>query len=415
LALTRSLGWPCLLVLVLGCRPGSVSDGSSETSTSSEDGESNDETGDETGDECLEPIVHEGSLIITDESEIANYDCLVEITDNLEFEGIPMVELDGFPRLERVGGFLFIGWTDSLVAITGFPELREVGTLWIDGHSALATIDGFANLEYVVEELHLEDLPVLTSIAGLGTVTTVGSSLEIWDCDGLVDLAGLDNLAVLPGVLIGENDGLLSLAGVEQATSAGSINLLNNAALANIDALANLGTITDDVRIVGNPELASLAGLVALDEIGGDFELVDNDALIEMGEPEFPMTVGGQVHVCGNGSLTDLPSMLMATVGDVSVIHNPSLANATALEFVSALGHPNAKVAGNDDIGDYPVDPCPFVGDGVCDEPEKASGDLSETCDPQTGAGCCTIGGPTGLCLLESEGEPDCPLPSGWG
>lgn len=169
-----------------------------------------------------------------------------------------------------------------------------------------------------------------------------------------------------------------------------------------------------NLRIAGNAELGSLAGLEGLTEVTGNFDLVDNDALLDLTAPEFPMTIGGYVQICENGSLVALPDTMMvaATGTQVSVIRNQSLANADALSFVTALGHPDARVAGNGNVGDFPLDPCPWIGDGVCDEAERWEGCLGAICDPQTGEGCCNIQGPTGLCALESDGE-DCPAEVG--
>jgi hypothetical protein len=431
----------CVCALALGCGPRVAGDGSTtsaESNGSESDSTSTTNADTDTAEECPEPIVIDGTLKIEDESEIPDYDCVVEITGNLEFEAVPMTNLDGFPRLERVGGMLVILWTDSLVEITGFPALREVGSLWIEGHDALESIEGYAKLEHVMDDLVLDELPVLTNIEGLAAVTSVGSELSVWDvdaleslealqvesiggmltirdCDVLSDLSGLDNLTVLPHVLIWDNDGLVSLAGLEQVTQMESLELERNAALTTVDALVNLHVITDRLNIEGNPELASLAGLAALSEVGGNFELVDNDALPEVGGPEFPMAVTGQIHICGNGSLVWLPMMLTPTGADVTVLHNHTLPASIALEFVTALGHPDAKVGANDDLGDYPLDPCPYIGDGICDESERTSGDIWVICELETGDECCHLLGPTGLCPYESEGDPDCPLPTGPG
>jgi hypothetical protein len=430
---------PIALVLaaLVGCGPTAGADASGDGGASGEAGggttsaSQTSEGGTAPAGECAALEVIEGSVVIGSPADIALYDCVVEIGGGVELEGVEMVELAGFPRLERVGGTVFVAWTATLVSITGFPELRQVesviiyehdaleridgfgkleivtGSLRLEGLPALATIDGLAGVTSVGERLFLRDVPVLPHLGALASVAHVGDTLEIDGCDALVDLTGLGAIDPLPTTRIQRNAGLLALTGLA-ATSAEGLVVSDNDALVDLAALGQLATIEGSLEILGNGALTSLDGLATLQLVGEELAIVDNDALVQIAEPRVPATIG-RVKICENDLLADLPAPMSASVDDVMVIRNRALPNDDALAFATALGHPDAKIAGNADLASYPVEPCPFVGDGVCDEPELASGDLVAVCDPATGEGCCEWGGPTGLCMLEGEGEPDCP------
>ena len=81
---------------------------------------------------------------------------------------------------------------------------------------------------------------------------------------------------LLPGIVF------TSLAGLEGLTSVGSLTLIQNLALQNIDALTGLTSLEADLQIVGNRSLTSLQGLSGIEVVPGNLTISNNDQLVSL-------------------------------------------------------------------------------------------------------------------------------------
>src|SRR5690606_35092207 len=115
---------------------------------------------------------------------------------------------------------------------------------------------------------------VLTSLAGLENVTKAGD-LEIAYNDALTSYQGLSGLQEVGwGFVLRDNPMVSDLTGLENLTEIGvephsvpiPFIIWDHAALTNVEALTNLVSFNDgDMLIAGNPLLTSLSGLDNID------------------------------------------------------------------------------------------------------------------------------------------------------
>lgn len=98
--------------------------------------------------------------------------------------------------------------------------------------------------------------------------------------DVVTSLAPLQNITSVGGaIIIAENHSLTSLNGLGRLESAGMVEISFNGALNNLGALSALETVTGTVNIVGNESLATLTGLATSLTIGGDLTIRNNPIL----------------------------------------------------------------------------------------------------------------------------------------
>nr|WP_295927855.1 T9SS type A sorting domain-containing protein [uncultured Dyadobacter sp.] len=98
--------------------------------------------------------------------------------------------------------------------------------------------------------------------------------------DVITSLAPLQNLTTVGGaIIISENHSLTSLNGLGKVTSAGALEISFNSALQDISGLGTLTTVSGSVNINGNASLATLTGLNNNLSINGDLSIRNNPAL----------------------------------------------------------------------------------------------------------------------------------------
>lgn len=132
-----------------------------------------------------------------------------------------------------------------------YPDCTVIeGDLTIDGEdissllplSNITSIEGDLVIGFNYSSYSSSGSPLLTSLAGLDNLVSVGGMLDIELCPELEDLAGLDNLiSVGDGLIILYNQGLTSLSGMDNLNVVnGFLYIIFNFELTNIDALASV-------------------------------------------------------------------------------------------------------------------------------------------------------------------------------
>nr|NQU91648.1 hypothetical protein [Bacteroidota bacterium] len=170
----------------------------------------------------------EGYVEISGE-EISNLDGLIVITSiggHAIISGTSLPDLSGLNNLSHIGGFLMISYNNSLTSLTGLENLTSIeGTFDIGGNM------GGGN-------------SLLKNLNGLESLSYIGGSLKIYSNAQLASLAGLENLnTIMQGLVIGDDPNPWGNAG--------------NPSLKDISALANVSTLTTDLRILYNDSLSS--------------------------------------------------------------------------------------------------------------------------------------------------------------
>lgn len=104
--------------------------------------------------------------------------------------------------------------------------------------------------------------------------------------DVITDLAPLQNLQTVGGALIiSENHSLTSLSGLGRMQSAAAVEISFNDRLINLSGLSALVSVAGSVSIIGNALLPNLNGLHNSLIIGGDLSIRNNPALVYCNAP----------------------------------------------------------------------------------------------------------------------------------
>jgi hypothetical protein len=221
-------------------------------------------------------------------------------------------DVDALSGCRELPGNLFIDLPDGAESLSLAPlaNLEVVrGLLSIEG--PITSLAGLEALEQV-SGLSLEGLLVsdLTPLRGLRTMQRqpdfrrIGGAISIAGCDQLVDLAGLENLAVWESLSINGVANLETLSGLQAPSRADSIEITGAPRLSDLSVLASVEEVTgllladtavesldgfllqvaEWLQIGANSRLTSLDGLSRLMTVG-ILGIGDNDALLRVELP----------------------------------------------------------------------------------------------------------------------------------
>lgn len=354
----------------------------------------------------------EGDLVVTGrtQSDLKRLEGLVEVTGSLLVQNNPgLVELSSLPALRRIGGSLAIAHNEALTAVRGLPALEELsGELYVGDNPRLAAFTlgseplaigaVFFALNQSLTELSLPEiseveddlrvmsnehlqrlaLPALRAVGGdfmlddnpwLETVD--GSALrraERWTVTRNEKLAALDGFPALTEVAfarLADNDALSAVrwsARVEHA-----LVIEDNDALEHIEGEPPGGSFR--LTVTDNASLHELSGFSALRELDV-LRVANNPALVELGALSGLETVR-TLSIHSNAALVGPEDWLPALAevrGDLSMYDNAQLPPALVDALLARV-----HVVGSTRVGDNKdqmteLDPCPWPGDGVCDE-----------------------------------------------
>ena len=163
----------------------------------------------------------------------------------------------------------------------------------------------------------------ITSLAGLGNLTSVGS-LAIISNPELTSLAGLESLTSVGGLRIWSNSALTSLTGLENLASVGEfLQISSNYMLSGLTGLDNLTSIDGNFSIQNLSSLRSLAGLDNLTSVGGFLDMRSNSALRSLAGLENLTSIGGYLGIESNIMLRDVDALASITsIGTFLIVEN---------------------------------------------------------------------------------------------
>lgn len=353
---------------------------SSSSGGSGTDGSTSSSTG---GNElCTEWIVHQGDLVITDNTDLASLTCIVEVTGRLLIKHTKT--LTSFPQLgnlHTVGEKIAIGdnaaLTDvdglaGLVQVTGLQGPLYVGELTLYQNPALVDISGLHSLK-IVDAIMITDCDALTSLAGiegpivgnkqkgwrlalggldalesldsLGALENFSYALDIRDCPKLTDISALEFVLDPDGVfhlIFVDNPALIDLVGLEAIAHATEVHIWNNDSLKDLTGLDGLQDTTANFLILDNDELLGLHGLKLLDQVHY-LAIENNPKLVDLSGIDSlkTATLGISVGYCatgGNNALIDLHGLeTVETIKGLGVDNNANLKSLVGLEGLKNL------------------------------------------------------------------------------
>lgn len=326
---------------------------------------------------CEKFIVHQGDLIITDDTDLDGLTCIIEVTGKLRIEGTEA--LSSFPQLGNlkvVGDEVLIGDNAALTDVNGLDNLTNVmgagSQLTLYQNPALVDISGLHSLK-VVDAILIMDCDALTSLNGiqgaivgtkqkawwlalidldalenldsLGALEEFSSTLKIRGCQKLTDISMLEFVLDPQGSFqleVADNPALVDLAGLEAIAHASEVQIVNNDTLKDLSGLDGLEETTASFLIQNNESLQDLQGLAKLEQVYY-LAVHDNPKLIDLSglDSLTTATLGLSIGYCangGNGSLTDLHGLeSVQTIASLGVENNASMTSLTGLDQLTSL------------------------------------------------------------------------------
>jgi len=194
----------------------------------------------------------------------------------------------------------------------------------------LTDLSGLDELTSIDSSLRIWQNTNLNSISALSALNNLGGTLSIANNDALINMTGLESLEAVNGLLeITSNNALNSLSGLENITSINGLLLIrNNDVLLNLSGLEGLQTIDGELEISGNFLLESLTGLDQLNSVDGDLIITYDSLLTDLSALSKLTSIDGYIEIRNNGSLASLSGLDnidAATIDSLIIRNNVSL------------------------------------------------------------------------------------------
>jgi gliding motility-associated-like protein len=198
-----------------------------------------------------------GAIIIYSNSQMENVDSLRNIKHvyySVEISGYNISSFLGLSSLMSINGDLKIG---SNTKITNFDDLENLlyvgGALTIYGCSELENISGLKSL-IKIGRLNIHDNSKLVSLSGLEGIDTL-KSCDIYSNAFLNNLIGLDNLKyVHESMDVSNCDNMLDLQGLENLNYVFNLEVYGNKSLSTLEGLKK-DVIVKGLSLTYNPAL----------------------------------------------------------------------------------------------------------------------------------------------------------------
>ncbi len=268
--------------------------------------------------------------------ELAMFDALTHVPGNIEITRLDGIEsLQGFYKLETVGGHLWIQDNASLLKVSDFYFLASVGgALAVEGNALLETVNDFPLLSEVgllgtgdEAELRVSDNPRIFGFPGLGSVMSIGTLRIERNGLGISPESGLGGIPPFAGL----------------TTVLGDVIITDNTYLLGIDALTAIDSIGGDVIVSDNEALFALllfadAGVGA--SIDGDLTITNLGGLNVLTIGPRLGTVGGDLTVSGNHALKAWtgPINLASVGGTLAIKENADLSALAGFDDLESVG-----------------------------------------------------------------------------
>jgi hypothetical protein len=199
---------------------------------------------------------------------------------------ISQTQMDGFRALYtnctvfnmnvRVDG-------ESITNLNGLSDMTSIGADLTILRTSITDLTGLENLVSVTGSIRLIDNSLMTSLSGLGNLTSAGGltiSQPITSLHGLTSLTNLSGLGL-------DNTKVSDLSGLENVTGLRGLSFVGNSLLENIDALDNLNPDVSPyspyVNIVSNPLLtdciSSFICEAVLPKPGASPSIIENNGI----------------------------------------------------------------------------------------------------------------------------------------
>jgi hypothetical protein len=298
-----------------------------------------------------------------DEQSLAGLEALEEVDALfISHPGVrSLAPLSSLRRIQRrdvendVLGLFVLG--SSLEDLSGLEHVTEIQNVRVDGDASLRSLRGLR----LPAEMHgLEvsgtNLADLSALAGVASVTY---TLYV-DAGAATDLSALSSLRRAASVSI-SGAALRDVTGLAGLERTGYFSLQGSPLEVELPVFSAL-TQVGDLNFSG----LSAPGELSMPALGTATSLyiADNARLELVSLPA--LTRVGTLNISNNAALATLVLPVLSGAASITVVNNPALGPEQTIGL-EALDVASRKIGGNAG-STLPLDPCPWAGDGFCDE-----------------------------------------------
>ncbi|MBP6812010.1 MAG: T9SS type A sorting domain-containing protein [Saprospiraceae bacterium] len=206
------------------------------------------------------------------------------------------------------GGITFVTQAD----VDNFP-INHPTCKVIEGNvyalsSSIQNLNGLSQIEHIGGDLLISGNEQLANLNGLAKLKTIGLACRIQNNPLLTNLDSLRRLSAVKGdfFYIGNNIALASIEGLAELDSiSGIFHLWGNTPLTSLKGLGQLQRLGDRLAVFNNANLSKLEGLDSLTYVGQDLRFEDNPLLSDISSLNHPITVKGALAIIGNSTLSN--------------------------------------------------------------------------------------------------------------
>ena len=286
-------------------------------------------------------------------------------TANLQIiSNVNLLNINALQNLEQVCGHLYIQ-SNTLLQDIYLPNLQLIGqSLGIGWNNTITHLNNLSNLTYVGNGITLQYNVNLSSISGLGSITSfdIYSAISIFgnklnnlnglewaqniydvtieDEDYIVNLQGLNNIQQINGTLaISKCNLLQNISALNLHTSVGSLYFDSNPVLTSLNGLQNLGMIGGTFYFKRNHLVPNFQGLNNVTSISGGLVVLENNGLTSFSGLNGVTSLAGRCEIYSNNALNNLTGLgLLSSIGGyLSITYNPNLISIAALSNLVSI------------------------------------------------------------------------------
>lgn len=287
------------------------------------------------------------SVTISDNDALMELDlgALSTVHGVLEVDGNDRLLSADFGQLEAVDGWLRITSNGALAAATtlDFGALVSVSRDFeVANNPSLLNIDKFSSLRTVGERVDVRDNESLVNIDGLAGLESAGDIIAISYNDALTTIR-LDGLVKALGTLGFSENPRLEVIRADRLEIAKSLSISNVGALASSAdfelSFGSLREVQGYLSIGFVPHLRSLDGVVTLQRVDGTMQILSNSRLENVDGLDNVTHIGRSILIGYNESLVSLGFGGLQALGDgpLEIIENGSLPTCVAVALRDRL------------------------------------------------------------------------------
>ena len=298
------------------------------------------------------------SFQIEDNPSLTNLDAFrvfIRVTGFSIQNNPSLVSLEGLENVTTVGGgFVTIRNNPALLSLEGLHNIESTANtsgIILDGIAGITDLTGLRNLK-TLGSLRIENSPALQSLNGLSNFTnannilTISGNPELKNLDGLDGLVSVGGTGTLGDINIINNTALENINALSGLTFARRLLIQNNPDLVNLDGLENLNRPLIILRIEDNGSLQNIDGLSGITAVSNQLKISNNAQLLHVNGLSGVTTVNNELTISNNAQLQQIDGLsgLGSNITTIGITQNPSL---TSISGLAGLTGSNIDINGN--------------------------------------------------------------------